>query len=164
MKEAGAIASVGAMDQRDDLHQLLVDLFAQEALAVLATSENDRPHASLVAVAARDDLKQVVFATPRATRKYTNLQANPNASLLVDDTTGSPSDFHNAMAVTIQGTAAEPTGAERPAAARLLTDRHPHLQGFVEADSCAVMVMDVEEYRIVRQFQNVVIYNPNRTD
>ncbi len=150
------------MDQRDDLHRLLVDLFAEEALAVLATGESDRPHASLVAVAARDDLTQVVFATPRPTRKYTNLQANPNASLLVDDTTGSASDFHHAMAVTVQGTATEATGAKRLTAARLLTDRHPHLRSFVEADSCAVMVLAVEEYRIVRQFQNVVIYKPEK--
>jgi hypothetical protein len=44
-----------------------------------------QPYASLMAFAATDDLKRLLFATERNTRKYANLVSNPRAALLVDN-------------------------------------------------------------------------------
>jgi hypothetical protein len=52
------------------------NLFDSQSLAVLATQSNAQPYASLVAFAATEDLKQIIFLTPNTTRKYANIESN----------------------------------------------------------------------------------------
>lgn len=52
------------------LTEQLHELFFTQQLAVLSTTVNGKPYCSLIAFAASDDLKDLIFATTRATRKY----------------------------------------------------------------------------------------------
>ena len=61
------------MDTIAQLKQALNRLLSTQKLAVLSTFGNEQPYASLIAFAAADDLKHIIFATTRATRKYANL-------------------------------------------------------------------------------------------
>jgi hypothetical protein len=45
-------------------------LLTEQSYAVLCTQSQSQPYGSLIAFAASDDLKTIVFATPVATRKY----------------------------------------------------------------------------------------------
>jgi heme iron utilization protein len=59
------------------LRQTLRSLFTSQKLAVLASTGDDKPYCSLMAFAVSDDLKHIVVATKRHTRKFANMQKHP---------------------------------------------------------------------------------------
>ena len=135
---------------------ILRELFASQKLAVLATHNRNRSYASLVAFAATKNLKTLVFATTRATRKYANLLQNPHVALLVDNRSNREADFHQAIAVTATGKAAPAAEKEEKRLQKLYLAKHPHLQEFVSASSCELFKVELDTYYLVSRFQNVV--------
>ncbi len=55
-------------------------LFSSQGLAVVSTHEHGQPYCNLVAFASSEDLKQLVFATTRSTRKYANIDEDHRIS------------------------------------------------------------------------------------
>ncbi|MFA5205835.1 MAG: pyridoxamine 5'-phosphate oxidase family protein [Lentisphaeria bacterium] len=143
------------MTESETLQEHLRQLFRTQQLGVLASQNAGQPHASLVAFAAAADLQRLVFATPRATRKYANLKADPRVALLVDNRANRDADLHKAMAVTAYGRVLELSGAERDTHLELYLGKHPHLLEFVTAPSCALMAIVVQTYSVVDRFQRV---------
>lgn len=135
---------------------ILKDLLASEPLGVLSTQGREGPHASLVAFAASEDLGEILFASPRTTRKFTNLMWSARAAFLVDNRSNTPADFHNATAARATGTVEEIPHHEKEAFLGPYILRHPHLVDFVHAPTCALMRLRVESYSVVRRFQEVV--------
>lgn len=134
----------------------LRQLFAGQRLAVLSTQHEGRPYGSVVAFDASDDLRRLVFATTRTTRKFGNLAVQPWVAMVVDSRDNRESDFHEAIAVTATGRSREVTGAERSELAARYLHKHPALKGFVESPTCAVVAVEVETYYLVSRFQHVV--------
>ena len=145
-----------AMNQSDRLRATLTELLAAQNLAVLSTHQDGQPYASLVAFVAVDELKQIVFATARTTRKFSNLQADPRVAVLIDSRTNQPCDFHQAIAVTATGEAEELSGTEKERYAALYLAKHPHLEDFLRAPTCALIKIRVQCYYLVSRFQNVM--------
>ena len=143
------------------LKQLLRGLFAAKRLAALATHHDGQPYQSLVAFAATDDLKHMVFATTRATRKFRNISADTRVALLVDSCTDQTSDFHDEVAVTATGRAVEVAGAERDRLLALHLARHPYLKEFATSPTCAVLRVDVDTYYICERFEHVSEFQPD---
>jgi nitroimidazol reductase NimA-like FMN-containing flavoprotein (pyridoxamine 5'-phosphate oxidase superfamily) len=139
----------------DQLHEL----FTAQSLAVLSTDHDGHPYASLVAFASSDDLGRLFFATDRDTRKFSNLRSNSNAALLIDNRANSADDFTRAIAVTALGNCRELAGPERAAASHSYLEKHPHLEAFVSAPSCALMQVRVRSYYLVSHFRNVIEYH-----
>ena len=144
------------MTDREQLQQRLSQLFASQKLAVLSTQHQGQPYASLIAFAASDDLKELFFATPRATRKFAYLQANPRVALLIDSRSNQDEDIHQAIAATVLGTAAEVPPEEREQVLIRYLARHPHLEEFAQSPSTAVVRVTVETYYVVSRFQEVM--------
>mgnify|MGYP006266781595 CR=1 FL=1 len=144
------------MDQTGRLNEFLKDLFSSQRLAVLATQNRGRPYGNLVAFMATEDLKYLLFATTRATRKYANISRNPRIALVVDNRSNQESDFHQAAAVTATGVVKEVEGPEKERFQRLYLCRHPYLKEFVSSPTCALLKVEVETYYIVNRFQNVM--------
>ncbi len=138
---------------------ILQELCHNQSLAALATDAGSHPYASLVAVAVTEDLHQLYFATPRATRKWANLNRNPQVSLLLDNRTNQVSDFRRAAAVTLLGTAREIDGATRKQGLRIYVSRHPHLADFVASPSCALFQVQIDRIYLVTRFQNVMEFH-----
>lgn len=139
-----------------DLESNIRKLLANQNCAVLATSENGRPYTSLIAFAASDDLRRLLFVTARATRKFTNLRREPHVSLLLDNRKNCGEDFRDAMAVTVLGVAGEVPDAEQAERMNLFLERHPLLQEFAASPSCALLEVKVQRYILVSRFQNVM--------
>lgn len=129
---------------------------AAQRFGVLATYGAGQPYASLVAFAMGETLDQMVFATLRATQKFSNLAACPRAALLLDSRTHQPDDVQVAEAVTALGTVRELTGAERARWAARYTSLHPQLQAFVNRPDCALCLLEVTQYQLSRQFSSSV--------
>lgn len=148
------------MRHPQDTEQCIYRLLTSRRLGVLSTCLAGKPHASLVAYLATGDLGHILFATSRSTKKYENLASNSEVAMLVDDSVDEERDFHEAVAVTIAGQARELAGEERDSWSARFLEKHPHLQGFVESPTCALFMIDVERYRLVRRFQHVMEFVP----
>ena len=144
------------MKDTQPIKKKLRQLFSQQRLGVLATHNQTQPYTSLVAFCATDDLKSLVFATARSTRKYANLKADPHVSMLIDNRSHQEDDFHQAIAVTVTGLAEELTGLEKTTLAALLKEKHPVLNDFYDSPTCALIRINVASYYMVSRFQHVV--------
>jgi nitroimidazol reductase NimA-like FMN-containing flavoprotein (pyridoxamine 5'-phosphate oxidase superfamily) len=138
-----------------EMADLIRELLNSQKLAVLCTQSKGQPYCNLIACAATPDLKYLLFATNRATRKYANLMADPRVSLLVDSRANEISDFADAAAATALGTAGELQGQEREHFLRIYLKKHPNLAEFVSAPTCALLRVKVDKYILVTRFQEV---------
>lgn len=147
-------------DSEPALRERLAALFRTQQLAVLATQRDGQPYCNLVAFFATPDLGGLVFATARSTRKFENLAADPRASLLIDNRSNRAADFREAMAVTAVGRVVELTDDRKAGMLDLYLGKHPHLKEFVEAPTCALLMLEVEVYITVERFQKVLQWRP----
>ncbi|MDD3580146.1 MAG: pyridoxamine 5'-phosphate oxidase family protein [Desulfobacca sp.] len=144
-----------------ETRDIIKELLFSQKLAVLSTHQQGQPYTNLMAFAVTDDLKFFLFATTRATRKYSNLMADSRVSLLVDNRANQESDFSEAAAVTALGKAWELQGLERQQFLKIFLDKHPYLQEFVSSPSCALLRVKVEKYILVTRFQEVRELQPS---
>ena len=153
---ADAMASREAAEEKCPTPARIRRLLMEQGYAILCTQSQSQPYGSLIAFAASDDLKTIVFATPVATRKYRLLTECAHVALVVDSRSVFPSDMMRIEAVTATGRArVVGTGTEFDCWAGLLTARHPHLAAFVRAQSSALVCVEVVRYLHVCRFQEV---------
>lgn len=138
-----------------EIRQIIHNLLSSQRLAVLSTQMSGRPYSNLVAFAANENLKEIFFATTRTTRKFANVIAEPRVSLLVDNRSNEETDFGETSAVTVLGAAAEVLGPERENYLQIYLKKHPYLEEFVSAPTCALMRIKVEKFIMVTRFQEV---------
>jgi nitroimidazol reductase NimA-like FMN-containing flavoprotein (pyridoxamine 5'-phosphate oxidase superfamily) len=139
------------------LKKLLKDLFSSQPLAVLATQGDGQPYGNLVAFAATEDLKGLLFATARGTRKFANITIDPRVAMVMDTRTNKKADFQRAVAVTATGIVEEVESAERDHLLKLYLLKHPHLKKFVKSPNSAFLRVKVDNYYVVKRFQNVIV-------
>jgi len=144
-----------------DLERRIRLLVEGQPYAVLCTQSKTQPYGSLVAFAFSDDLKRAVLATPVATRKYRILSECRHVALLIDSRPDHQDDFMSVEAITATGRATlldKSTDVERWA--RLLVARHPYLDSFIAAPSCALFRIDIVRFFHVARFQEVRQWTP----
>ncbi len=139
---------------------VIASVFSTQRLGVLATEDRGQPYTSLVAFAATDDLRSLIFATTRNTRKHHNLITTPGVAMLMDNRSTQDTDFRSSVAITALGAACETHGPERQHLVDLFLARHPQLRPFIDAPDSAVVRIDVHTYYVVSNFQEVVEYRP----
>lgn len=144
------------MKNPSQLKRLLKDLFSSQPLAVLATQSNGQPYGNLVAFVATEDLRSLLFATARGTRKFANIKTDPQVAMVMDSRTNQKVDFQKAVAVTATGVVEEVGDIERDPLLKLYLSKHPHLKKFVTSPTCALLRVEVDTYYVVRRFQKVV--------
>jgi nitroimidazol reductase NimA-like FMN-containing flavoprotein (pyridoxamine 5'-phosphate oxidase superfamily) len=152
-------ASRGALPVRTLIRQLL----GEQPYAVLCTQGGGQPYGALVALAVTDDLASMVFATPKATRKYRLLSECNHVALVVDSRSTQSDDMMQIEALTITGRATEVTDSEDgERVSHLLLGRHSQLKSFVAAPSTALFRVEVVRYFHVTRFQEVREWKPTR--
>jgi hypothetical protein len=134
---------------------LIRNLLESQKLAVLSTQNHGQPYCNLIAIAATDDLKYLLFATTRATRKYANLMADSRVAVLVDNRRNDAADFTEAAALTALGKAWEVQGVERQQFLKVYLEKHPYLEEFAAGPTCALLRIRVDRYIVVTRFQEV---------
>lgn len=129
---------------RDQLNELLLS----QQFAVLSTHRGGQPYSNLVAFAATDDLRHLLFVTGKHTSKFENIRKDEKVAMLIDSRTNKVSDFKNALALTAIGIARETLGRERDLMSRLYLAKHPHLAEFLNMADNALMNVTVADYII----------------
>lgn len=150
------------MEEVKNLRRKLKELFDKQRIGVLSTQKRNRPYASLVAFVVTDDLKSYIFATPRTTRKYSNIIVSSRAALLIDNRSNKMSDFRKAMAVTVVGTVRELRKSKKNHLIQLYLKKQSHLKDFVMSPTCAVLCLEANTLNIVERFQHVVELHLNK--
>ena len=109
--------------------------------AALATDAGGAPYLSLVAFALAPGGSAVLFATPRGSRKFRNLRANPRVSLLLDTRGERDRDYGSAEAITVVGRARVLRAGSTPwrEARQALHAKHPAIADFLEAATTALI-------------------------
>jgi nitroimidazol reductase NimA-like FMN-containing flavoprotein (pyridoxamine 5'-phosphate oxidase superfamily) len=144
------------MEPSEEIRSRLRNLCISQKLAVVSTQSDGQPYASLVAFAASDDLRHIFFVTARTTRKFANLTKDARVAVLINSSVNRESDFHDAVSVTVTGTAEEIEGAERNKVLTLYLSKHPYLEDFAQAPTCAVIRVTTKSYYMVKNFQTVM--------
>ena len=157
----GAEGGESSARSTDDLPARILNLVNSEPYAVLCTQAETQPYGSVVAVAFTQDLRHALFATPVTTRKFRLLSASKRVALVVDNRSAWPDDMMRVEAVTLTGQAVQVDRCEDyDRWAEILVGRHPHLEAFVHAKSCALFRVDVLRFFHVERFQEVREWAP----
>jgi nitroimidazol reductase NimA-like FMN-containing flavoprotein (pyridoxamine 5'-phosphate oxidase superfamily) len=140
--------------ENTSLRHTLRSLLTSQKLAVLASYGDSQPYCSLMAFAVSEDLKYLLVATKRGTRKYRNIQEHPRVSLLIDNRRNQAEDFQQAVAVTVLATAAEIEPEAREQALSVYLFKHPYMRSFCQDPDCALLKLTVARYLVVSSFRN----------
>ena len=146
----------------EEIKKQIQELFITQNLAVLSTHDAGQPYASLIAFVGKPDLKDIFFATPRATRKYANLKADPRVAILINNSENKTTDFHRAISVTATGTAQEVAESDRNEFVKAYLSKHSHLKDFIHSPSTAWIRVTIDRYYLVKHFQKVIQLHVNR--
>jgi nitroimidazol reductase NimA-like FMN-containing flavoprotein (pyridoxamine 5'-phosphate oxidase superfamily) len=146
------------MTTNQELLDRIRALLQAQNCGVLATHGSEYPYTTLVGYASSPDCREVLFATIRDTRKYSNIRKSANVSLLIDSRVNRVADFQDAMALTVLGRARELDKKSENACLALYLDKHPYLEDFVNAPNCSLIKIAVARYILVDHFQNVMEY------
>jgi nitroimidazol reductase NimA-like FMN-containing flavoprotein (pyridoxamine 5'-phosphate oxidase superfamily) len=131
-----------------------------EYFAVLATDDDRKPYTSLINFALTPDDKTIIFATPRATRKYRNMIKTKSVAFLIDNRSKKTKNLMGTEAVTVIGKARSlRRGKAWEDFANIYIKKHPDLAEFVHAPSTALMVVDATRCIHVSQFQTISVWD-----
>jgi nitroimidazol reductase NimA-like FMN-containing flavoprotein (pyridoxamine 5'-phosphate oxidase superfamily) len=130
-------------------------IFNQQSFGVLSTQKQGRPYASLVGFHATEDLKNIIFLTPRTTRKFDHIVHCSNVAILVNNSRNQADDFFKAASVTATGVAQVPEGSRKETLLSFFLDRHPNLLKFSKDTTTALVCIRVSTYYLVNRFQDV---------
>ncbi|MBL8025434.1 MAG: pyridoxamine 5'-phosphate oxidase family protein [Fibrobacteres bacterium] len=135
-------------------------LLKNEKFAVLATVKNNVPHASIISFTVSENGKQLLFVTPRKTRKFTNICANKNVSLVIDSRPKTSAKIKQSSALTIFGTASEVKGPNKERLVNLFSKTHPALLTYALKSDFALIAIKVKKYVFVNNIQKVFVVAP----
>jgi nitroimidazol reductase NimA-like FMN-containing flavoprotein (pyridoxamine 5'-phosphate oxidase superfamily) len=138
------------------LEDRLQKLFHSQKLGVLATHQKKNPYTNLIAFASSDDMRQIVFATARTTRKFENMIANSSVSFFIDNRSNKADDFRKAIGVTAVGSVRQIRKNKNSTMMKRYLKKHPQLASFIASKSCVFLCIDVKTIYVVERFQNVI--------
>ena len=126
-----------------DMLDKIKDLILREDSCVLATTDGETPHCSLMAYLPGASGERLFLVTSSVSRKYQNIQRHPRVSLLID--TRGEQQGELTQAVTVTGTCVilQDTAKIEQVKADFVR-QHPHLDNFIRKDDIAVMCVQVD--------------------
>jgi heme iron utilization protein len=146
---------------RATMHAAIAGLLNEQRLAILATVSQQSPYCNLVSFTPSEDLRAILFSTPRATSKYANMLRNPNVSLLVDDRMRSGFGFASGMVVTAIGTVEIAGPQDEDGLKGRHAERHADLKDFIFSPDCALVQVRVARYILVSSLHEASVLEIN---
>ncbi len=143
------------MNDKIQIIEHIADILKDNKYAVLATEGDGQPHASLIAVTWLNGFRQLVFVTYRGTRKHFNLTKNGKVAVFVERGSNDISLFQEKSVLTAYGHAEEIVLAENTEIFQAHLERHPDLLFLSQSKDCALMLIKVDKYQVVRGIEDV---------
>ena len=140
---------------------LIKEILSHQSFAVLATNRDHESYTSLISFASDEDLKNIAFATPIDTNKFKMIENNNNVSILIDNRSNNENSINDIGAITSIGSARILKEKEDIKKwSRVLIDKHAYLNDFINAETTAIVLVEVSNYYYVTSFQEVLQWNP----
>jgi len=144
------------MNQPMPIRKVVEPALQSSRFGVLATEGEGQPHASLIAITPVESCRQLVFATYRSTRKYRNLAHNGKVAILFDVGNTDRTGLQKSYVITAFGYAKEIVIEENDLTFSAHLKRHPDLGPFLSSPDCALILVRVEAYQVVRGIDDVM--------
>jgi nitroimidazol reductase NimA-like FMN-containing flavoprotein (pyridoxamine 5'-phosphate oxidase superfamily) len=144
------------MKNKKPITEFIRDIIEANRFAVLATECDGQPHASLVAVTSAEDDKNLIFATYRTTRKYTNLIQNGKVAILFENRNIINLHENEIHVLTAFGYTSEIKTDKAEVYRHLHLLRHPELESFLLNPDCAIFNVTVDAYQVVTGIDDVI--------
>ncbi len=135
--------------------EYIKSVILNETFAILSSEGKGKPHASLVASTAYNELKSLLFATYKNTRKYENILQNPKVAVLFDNRSCEIKSSKEIVVITAFGVANEIVAENLSAAKEAHLKKHHDLKEFIASTDCALFEVQVDAYQIVKGIENV---------
>lgn len=121
-------------------------LAREKDICVLATVSEKGPYCSLMAYTFDESANEFFMSTSRLTKKYANIEKNPNVSLLIDSREAIPRT--QAQALTVSGICKiiSNDDPKRPSIKEKLLKKHPHLEAILEKPDSEILCVKAESY------------------
>jgi nitroimidazol reductase NimA-like FMN-containing flavoprotein (pyridoxamine 5'-phosphate oxidase superfamily) len=120
-------------------------LIRRKSSCVLATTDRETPHCSLMAYIISENAERLFLVTPRNTRKYRNIKRNPHVSLLID-TRGEQTRV-NTQALTVTGTCyILEDDEEIQTVMEAFSRNHSHLNDFISRGDIAFLRVEFDSF------------------
>jgi nitroimidazol reductase NimA-like FMN-containing flavoprotein (pyridoxamine 5'-phosphate oxidase superfamily) len=148
----------------EEVPSVIKRISREQLFGVLATQGGTYPHTTIVSFISADDLKSILFLTPKATRKLHNLLERQKVAFFIDNRSNRITDLQRVAGIEAQGRAAEVTGDERERYEQLFLHKYPELQDFAVSPGNALIRITVDIYTVVQHFQEVTILEMNSDD
>ena len=141
-------------------------LILRKDSCVLATTDGETPHCSLMAYVPDDSGERLFLITSSASRKYQNIRRHPRVSLMIDTRGEQQREFTQALTVTGTCDILQDTGEIAQVKANFVR-QHPRLAGFIRKDEMAVMCVQVEFFLLLKgperaYFESLERQQPNK--
>lgn len=145
------------MDQ-SDLYGKVYELMTHQQFGILTSIGSDGPHSSLIAFAVTNNLKTVLFMTLQETRKYANIIANPNVSLLVDNRPANSKEISGCFALSAYGTVKKVDLNSAVATKELFAFCHPELAQYLDKPTYSLFSVSIKKYEVINGLSEVYTY------
>jgi hypothetical protein len=152
------------MSQPMPLRKVVETALQSNRFGVLATEGEGQPHASLIAITPFESCRQLIFATYRSTRKFRNLAHNGKVAILFNVGNSDKSVLQKSYVITAFGYAKEILIKENDSTISAHLKRHPDLGPFLKSTDCALILVTVETYQVVRGIDNVMWWTVDNLD
>lgn len=150
--------------KKDKIANLIKELLVKESFGVLATAGNNECYTSLISFASSENLTTIAFATPIETTKFEMINKNKNVSILIDNRSTNENNINDIAAITVLGQARILTKKEEIEKwSKILINKHIYLDDFINAETSAMILIEITKYYYVTSFQEVMEWNPNQT-
>lgn len=136
--------------------KILSELLKSQKFAVIATQGIKEPYTNLVSFVSTNDMRNIIFATSKKTKKFENIKRNSCISVLIDNRDNTESDIQKAIVITGIGTADE-IKEKNDFYKELYLKKHPYLLDFVNSEDSVLIKIKIDKYIVVNKFENVEI-------
>ena len=128
-------------------------LILRKDCCVLATTDGETPHCSLMAYLPSDSGERLFLVTSSASRKYQNIRRHPRVSLLIDTRGEQQRELTQALTVTGTCDLLQDT-AEIARVKAAFIRQHPHLDNFIRSDDIVVVCVQIDFFLLLEGPEN----------
>jgi nitroimidazol reductase NimA-like FMN-containing flavoprotein (pyridoxamine 5'-phosphate oxidase superfamily) len=137
------------------------DLLLRKDSCVLATSDGETPHCSLMAYVAGESGQRLYLVTSRASRKYQNILCQPRVSLLIDTRGEQQRELTQAVTITGNCEILQDTAEISEVKANFVR-QHPQLADFIRKNDVDVMCVQIDFFLLLEGPERAYYEIPNK--
>ncbi|WP_291329184.1 pyridoxamine 5'-phosphate oxidase family protein [Desulfovibrio sp. UCD-KL4C] len=128
-----------------------LELIRSNNILVLSTHDGPEPHSSLMTYASSADGSEIYMVSRKNSRKWMNIERNPNVSLLIDDRDLKLEKRNSEIkALTISGEHIHVTShSERTEIIKLISDKNPNIASLFSGPECEIIRIKTNSFQLL---------------